>query len=84
MPVKYPGEKHVVWIDLHADLFARFADASHADRFIPVEVPGRDAVIPVHVTGLETAEQEDLAAAKKKEMDGDWKFYVHGYPSCME
>jgi hypothetical protein len=25
-----------------------------------------------------------LAAAKKEEMDGDWKFYVQGYLSCME
>jgi hypothetical protein len=34
--------------------------------------------MPVHVAGLETAEQEDLVAAEKEEVDSDWEFYMHG------
>ena len=78
MAVKHTGKCHITRVDADPDLFARFAHPSLADRFLPLQVPGRHAVIPVHVTGLEAAGEQDLIAAKKEEVDGDGKF------SCMD
>jgi hypothetical protein len=33
--------------------------------------------MPIHVTGLEATEEQDLVTAEKEEMDGDREFCMH-------
>ena len=38
---------------------------------------GRDAVLPIRIAGVETAQQQDLILTKEQQVDSDWEFCTH-------
>ena len=60
------GVTESCWFDPDSNLFQRLARRGGDDRFIAIQMPGRDAVLPIRKSGIETADQQDLVFPEEK------------------
>lgn len=71
------GKHKIIRLDADACLFQPFAPRGGNDRFAAIQMPCRDAVLPVPIASVEPAQQQDLILPKKQQVYRDGEGCAH-------
>src|SRR5215207_2109340 len=71
---------------MNSNFLLCFTGGRGHDRFVSVQMPGGDAILPIGVAGIEAARQQNLILTKEKQVncDGECGALSHGcYTGCV-
>lgn len=67
-PVHDVNECQVLWFDAHPDFFNKFPCSCSSQRLIILHVPRRQAVFPIFIAGIETAQQQNFPIPNQQQV----------------